>query len=119
MFDDIIAARVDIKAGKYTGELIDVPPTGEVRAQVMLDWASEHGLDLSEGVAYADAASDLPMLEAVGYPVAVNPETRLITIADKRGWLTESWERTPGGPRPLLPMGRRLKSSTRQRAVAS
>ena len=119
LFDDIIAARVDIKAGKYTGELIDVPPTGEVRAQVMLDWASEHGLDLSEGVAYADAASDLPMLDAVGYPVAVNPETRLITIADKRGWLTESWERTPGGPRPLLPMGRRLKSSTRQRAVAS
>ena len=71
----------------------------------MLDWAAKHGLDPAQGVAYADSASDLPMLEAVGYPVAVNPETRLVTIADKRGWLTESWPKTPGGPRPLLPLG--------------
>ena len=109
LFDDIIAARMYSRNGKYTGEMLSVPPTGEVRAQVMLDWAAQHGLDPTEGVAYADSASDLPMLEAVGFPVAVNPEARLTTIADKRGWLTESWSRSPGGPRPLLPIGPRAR----------
>ncbi|MCP4963439.1 MAG: HAD-IB family hydrolase [Actinomycetia bacterium] len=110
LFDDIIAARMDHRNGRYTGEMIDVPPTGEVRAQVMLEWADEHGLDLREGVAYADSASDLPMLEAVGYPVAVNPEARLVTIAEKRGWLSEHWSKSPGGPRPLLPISARTQN---------
>lgn len=114
LFDHIIAARIDSREGRYTGEMIDVPPTGEVRAQMMVDWAEAEGFELSQGVAYADAASDMPMLEAVGYPVAVNPETRLVTIADKRGWLCENWERAPGGPRPLLPIAPRfgVRSST-------
>jgi len=107
LFDHIIAASIDRKAGKLTGEMLNVPPTGEVRAQLMVDWANQNGLDPAQGVAYADSASDLPMLEAVGYPVAVNPETRLVTIADKRGWLTENWPKTAGAPRPVLPMGSR------------
>ena len=45
------------------------------------------------------------MLEAVGFPVAVNPETRLAAIARKRGWLVEHWSKAAGGPRPLLPIG--------------
>ena len=45
------------------------------------------------------------MLEAVGFPVAVNPETRLAAMARKRGWLVEHWAKAPGGPRPLLPIG--------------
>ena len=65
------------------------------------------GVDVSEGVAYADSTSDLPMLEAVGFPVAVNPETRLATLARKRGWLVEQWEKAPGAPRTLLPIGPR------------
>ena len=39
------------------------------------------------------------MLEAVGFPVAVNPETRLAAIARKRGWLVEHWAKAPGAPR--------------------
>ena len=61
---------------------------------------------LDESIAYADSTSDLPMLEAVGFPVAVNPETRLAALARKRGWLVEHWAKAPGGPRPLLPIGR-------------
>ena len=105
LFDEVIAAHMDTDAGCYTGELLEVPPTGEVRAQVMIEWAAAAGFDPAQGVAYADAASDLPMLEAVGYPVVVNPETRLATMADRRGWLTEQWPRAAGGPRPLLPIG--------------
>ncbi len=58
-------------------------------------------------MAYADSTSDLPMLEAVGFPVAVNPETKLAAIARRRGWLVEDFHRLPGGPRKLLPIGAR------------
>ncbi len=82
--------------------MIDVPPTGESRAQALYDYADAHGLDLAEAVAYADSSSDLPMLEVVGFPVAVNPETRLASLARKRGWLVEQWDKAPGfSPSPL------------------
>jgi hypothetical protein len=45
------------------------------------------------------------MLEAVGFPVAVNPETRLAALARKRGWLVEHFAKAPGSPQPLLPIG--------------
>ena len=97
LFDDVVSAHLGVTAdGKYTGELVDVPPTGEARAQVMADYAAAEGLELSESVAYADSSSDLPMLEAVGFPVAVNPEVRLATIARKRGWLVEQWSKSSG-----------------------
>ncbi len=106
LFDDVVSAHLGVAAdGRYTGELVEVPPTGEARAQVMADYAAQEGLELSESVAYADSSSDLPMLEAVGFPVAVNPEVRLATIARKRGWLVEQWSKSAGASRPLLPMG--------------
>ncbi|HUF33980.1 MAG TPA: HAD-IB family hydrolase [Acidimicrobiales bacterium] len=105
LFDDIVCARMGVVDGRYTGELTSAPPTGEARAQAMADYAEAEGLELEQSVAYADSASDLPMLEAVGFPVAVNPETRLSAIARKRGWLVEDWTKAPGAPRPLLPIG--------------
>lgn len=106
LFDDIIAPSLARRAdGTYRGELIDVPPTGEARAQALFDYADEHGFDVAESVAYADSTSDLPMLEAVGFPVAVNPETRLAALARKRGWLVEHFDKSAGAPRPLLPIG--------------
>jgi alcohol-forming fatty acyl-CoA reductase len=117
LFDDIISAHLGVShegrpgrpnlGATYDGELTGVPPTGETRAQLLYDYAAANGLDLAESVAYADSTSDLPMLEAVGFPVAVNPETRLAALARKRGWLVEHWEPAPGGPKPLLPIGRR------------
>ncbi|MCD9622353.1 HAD-IB family hydrolase [Rhabdothermincola salaria] len=107
LFDDIVAAEMGVRHGAYDGELTDVPPTGESRAQVLMDYAAAHGLDLSETVAYADSTSDLPMLEAAGFPVAVNPETRLAALARKRGWLVEHFAKAPGAPRRLVPIGPR------------
>jgi HAD superfamily hydrolase (TIGR01490 family) len=108
LFDEIIAARMTVKpSGRYTGELDEAPPTGETRAQILADYCAAEGLRLDESVAYADSSSDLAMLEAVGFPVAVNPETRLAAIARKRGWLVEHWDKAPGAPKPLLPIGPR------------
>ena len=116
LFDDIVCAslaRTVTAAGAatYAGELTDVPPTGESRAQLMFDYAAAESLSLAESVAYADSASDLPMLEAVGLPVAVNPETRLAAIARKRGWLVEHFDKAPGGPRKWLPIAPLLPGS--------
>jgi HAD superfamily hydrolase (TIGR01490 family) len=107
LFDDVICARLGKKQGRFTGELLEAPPTGEARALIMADFARAHHLDLQQSVAYADSASDLPMLEAAGHPVAVNPETKLAAIARKRGWHVEHWPKAPEGPRPLLPIGPR------------
>jgi len=115
LFDEIICARMaPAPDGTWTGELTDVPPTGEARAMLMQEYATAEGLRLEEAVAYADSASDLPMLEAVGFPVAVNPETRLSAIARKRGWLVEHWAKAAGASRPLLPIGPRHASVVRR-----
>jgi HAD superfamily hydrolase (TIGR01490 family) len=105
LFDDVVCASLASTAdGRYAGELTDVPPTGESRAQTLFDYADAEGISLAESVAYADSASDLPMLEVVGFPVAVNPETRLAAIARKRGWLVEQFAKASGGPAKLLPI---------------
>jgi HAD superfamily hydrolase (TIGR01490 family) len=101
LFDDVVAAHLETEVGpdgtlEYTGELLNVPPTGESRAEAMAKFARAEGIDLSESIAYADSASDLPMLEAVGFPVAVNPETKLAAIARKRGWLVEDFRKATG-----------------------
>ena len=105
LFDEVVCAHLGERSGRFTGELLDAPPTGEARALIMAAYASSKGLDLEQSVAYADSASDLPMLEVVGHPVAVNPETKLAAIARKRGWHVEHWPKAPQGPRPLLPIG--------------
>jgi alcohol-forming fatty acyl-CoA reductase len=110
LFDDIIAARLGRRDGGYDGMLTEVPPTGETRAEALARYAAERGLSLAESVAYADSSSDLPMLEAVGFPVAVNPETRLATIARKRGWLIEDFSKSAGAPRRLLPLAPRREA---------
>jgi HAD superfamily hydrolase (TIGR01490 family) len=107
LFDDVVSASLDERDGRLTGELLAVPPTGEARALLLAQYAGANDLVLTDAVAYADSASDLPMLESVGFPVAVNPEPKLATIARRRGWHVEHWSKAPGGPRPLLPMGAR------------
>jgi fatty acyl-CoA reductase len=119
LFDDVVCARLGERDGRFTGELIDAPPTGEARAIAMADYAAAEGLLLAESVVYADSASDLPMLEAVGHPVAVNAEPKLAAIARKRGWHIEQWTKSPGAPVPLLPLGPRVLGRAQPDAVVA
>ena len=80
-----IATRARIEDGRYTGEL-EFYCAGEGKAQAIRDLASRAGIDLSGSYAYSDSISDLPMLEAVGHPVAVNPDRDLRKVAEERGW---------------------------------
>ena len=108
LFDEIVCAHMSVRNGKLTGELTDSPPTGEARALLLEEFSLTEGLGLADTIAYADSTSDLPMLEAAGFPVVVNPEAKLAAIARRRGWFIEHWERPAGGPRRLLAVATRL-----------
>jgi alcohol-forming fatty acyl-CoA reductase len=105
LFDDIVCAHLGQRDGRLSGRLVELPPIGESRALVLADYAAAEGLELEQSMAYADASSDLAMLEAVGFPVAVNPEAKLAAIARRRGWHVEHWRPARGGAGPLLPLG--------------
>ena len=72
--------------GRYTGRLAGPFCYRDGKVDVMRGLASDRGYDLKESYAYSDSISDLPMLEAVGHPVAVNPEPELRALAQTRGW---------------------------------
>ena len=58
------------------------------------------------------------MLEAVGFPVAVNPETKLAALARRRGWLIEHWSTSAGAPAKFLPLAPRGRPGARRRELA-
>jgi len=94
--DDVLTARLEEENGAYTGELSGAPVAGEARARMLASFARRRNLDLSRSYAYADSISDLPMMEAVGNPVAVNPDSRLQKAARERGWEIKDWRRKNG-----------------------
>jgi HAD superfamily hydrolase (TIGR01490 family) len=86
-FDGAIGSTCEIVDGKYTGRTLRAAH-GEGKARALRELAAADALDLSASTAYSDSYSDLPFLEAVGFPVAVNPDRRLKAIARARAWPT-------------------------------
>jgi phosphoserine phosphatase len=84
----------EIEDDIYTGRLAEPFCYGEGKADAINKVATEMGYDLSQSYAYTDSAGDLPMLDAVGHPVAVNPDRALETIALHRGWPIVEFSRT-------------------------
>jgi fatty acyl-CoA reductase len=103
LFDHIVAAELDRQDGRYSGHLSVPPLVGEARAAWLRAYADRTGADLGRSYAYADSHSDLPLLKAVGNPVAVNPDVALYRVSRKRRWPVEDWRRVNGTPRVLLP----------------
>ncbi|MCO7222341.1 HAD family phosphatase [Klenkia sp. PcliD-1-E] len=83
--DRVVATRMVVAEGRYTGE-IEFYAYGEGKAEAMRRVAAEQGYDLADCHAYSDSITDLPMLEAVGHPTAVNPDRALRRAATERGW---------------------------------
>jgi HAD superfamily hydrolase (TIGR01490 family) len=89
--DDFIAVKLEVAHGRFTGKLL-TPPLSELQKAIAIrEYASVHGLSLSQCYAYADSYSDRFALECVGHPVAVNPDLRLLLLAKRRGWQVERW----------------------------
>ena len=83
--DLAIGTQVAIEDGVYTGEILFYA-YGEGKADAMRTLAAERGYDLAASFAYSDSHTDLPMLDVVGNPVAVNPDTELRRVAVERDW---------------------------------
>ena len=102
--DAVIATRMAVADGRYTGE-IDFYAYGENKAVAIRELAARHDYDLDASFAYSDSMTDAPMLGAVGRAHVVNPDRALRRLADERGWEVLAFRR----PVPL----RRLHTQVR------
>jgi HAD superfamily hydrolase (TIGR01490 family) len=97
--DGGVGTRSEIVDGTYTGRLAGPFTYREGKAEAIRELAEQEGIDLAQSFAYSDSESDLPMLRAVGHPVAVNPDAELARVAREEGWEVLRFET----------LGRRLK----------
>lgn len=108
--DRVVASRMVVEDGKYTGE-VAFYAFGPYKAEAMRQLAAEQGWELADCYAYTDSFTDVPMLETVGHPCAVNPDRALRREAIARGWeilsfrhpvpLRQRFGRIPVPNRPL------------------
>jgi HAD superfamily hydrolase (TIGR01490 family) len=99
-FDGGIGSRSEVVDGVYTGRAGGPFTYREGKARAIRELAAAEGIDLARSWAYSDSESDLPMLLAVGHPVAVNPDAVLARVARAEGWAVMRFET----------LGRRLKA---------
>jgi phosphoserine phosphatase len=85
-FDGGVGSHSEVLDGVYTGREGGLFTYREGKAQAIRELAAAEGFDLAQCYAYSDSESDLPMLRAVGHPVAVNPDTTLARVAREEGW---------------------------------
>lgn len=96
--DTIVATEAEVVDGKLTGTITRYLK-GQAKADAMRELAEERGYNLPDCYAYSDSTTDIPMLEVVGHPVAVNPERGLRKHAAEQGWEILSFKQ----PEPLVP----------------
>lgn len=111
---DILARRLGLTGalgtvaetedGLYTGRLVGGLLHGSAKAAAVLALAGREHLDLSRCSAYSDSLNDLPMLELVGHPNAVNPDAQLRTVARERGWPIHDFRRGRRATMVALPV---------------
>ena len=103
--DIAVGSQLAVDDGKYTGEILFYA-YGEAKADAVRDLAQERGYDLGACYAYTDSVTDLPMLDAVGHPTAVNPDSELRRIASERGWPIVDFDK-PVSMRSRMPIEKR------------
>jgi HAD superfamily hydrolase (TIGR01490 family) len=84
-FDGALGTVCEVRDGRYTGHAVRALHA-EAKAECVRELARREGFDLAECTAYSDSHTDLPFLDVVGHPVAVNPDRALRRIAGERGW---------------------------------
>mgnify|MGYP002154439498 CR=1 FL=1 len=97
--DMIVASEVEVVDGTLTGRITRYLK-GDAKAEAIREFVAEHGYDLERSYAYSDSATDIPMLELVGNPVAVNPDRALRKHAQAEGWDVQTFK----NPEPLIQM---------------
>ena len=95
--DDVVATRYGVAAdGTYDGTLDGPFVWSAGKLAAITEWADRHHIDLAESYAYSDSVYDTPMLAAVGHPIVVNPDPRMVLVAAARRWPTLNLDVSPG-----------------------
>jgi HAD superfamily hydrolase (TIGR01490 family) len=115
--DTVIATRMTVTEGCYTGEM-EFYAYGEAKATGIRVLAAERGYRLPDCYGYSDSATDLPLLEAVGHPHAVNPDRSLRKIARDRGWPVLAFTPRPHPPHTWTDRAERDRETSSQRRTA-
>ncbi len=97
--DDLIATRYGEAAGRYDGTVDGFFVWGPGKLAAVRDWASGHGVDVARSYAYSDSVYDLPLLSAVKFPTAINPDPRLRVVAAIRRWPSQFFDVPAGVPK--------------------
>ena len=84
--DDMIGTISETKDGKFTGKVAGIPSFQEGKITHLENWLEKKSMDLSGAFFYTDSHNDLPLLETVEHPVAVNPDPILLEHAKQKGW---------------------------------
>ena len=84
--EDLLACTAEFKDGSYTGEILGTPTFKEGKVSRLKEWTKQNRKNLKGAWFYSDSHNDLPLLEFVDNPVAVDPDTVLKDIASNRGW---------------------------------
>lgn len=84
--DDILATDPELRDGRYTGAIVGTPSFREGKVTRLREWLVEHPFELADSYFYSDSQNDLPLLEMVGKPIAVDPDDILRQVAGERGW---------------------------------
>jgi fatty acyl-CoA reductase len=102
-FDEVIAGSMHERDGVLTGYLAAPPLVDEARASWLREYAKQHGFNLSQSYGYGDSHADVPWLQLLGNPTAVNPDTQLYSQATAKRWNIQSWATTAKLARPSAP----------------
>jgi putative phosphoserine phosphatase / 1-acylglycerol-3-phosphate O-acyltransferase len=95
--DDVVATRYGVTGdGHYDGTLDGPFVWSAGKLAAITEWADRHDVDLAESYAYSDSVYDTPMLAAVGHPIVVNPDPRMVLVAAARRWPTLNLDVSPG-----------------------
>jgi len=84
--DHLIASDPEMVDGRFTGRVAGQPSFQHGKVERLKEWLASHDLDLKDSVFYSDSHNDLPLLELVDTPVAVDPDPKLHAVAEQRGW---------------------------------
>jgi HAD superfamily hydrolase (TIGR01490 family) len=84
--ETLLATECAMQGGRYLGKITGIPCYQEGKVTRLNHWLLEQGLDLQDSYFYSDSRNDLPLLERVSHPVAVDPDDVLRNTAVTRGW---------------------------------
>jgi HAD superfamily hydrolase (TIGR01490 family) len=107
-FTGALGTRAETKDGKYTGNLIGNLLHGKEKARAVSDLVNSRNIEIRDCFAYSDSHNDLPLLESVGHPNAINPDAKLRIISFSSGWPVHDFRRLRWLNRFIGPLVSRL-----------